>query len=274
MRLGRSTTGTAPRGEAARAAVGPGSRTGADAQLVISGLRHRYLGRVTALDGVDLTIGRGESVALLGANGCGKSTLLRVMDGLLFPDEGSYTAFGERVTEEALEDEARNRAFRSRVGFVFQSTDVQLFSTTVRDELAFGCRQLGLDEDETRERVADVLALLDIESLADRPPYQLSGGQAKRVAIASVLVMAPRVLLLDEPTAALDPRSQAAMVALVRTLNEAGTTIVIASHDLDVVESLAARSVVLTEDHIVARDAPTADVLADTALLRDANLIA
>ena len=128
---------------------------------------------------------RGERLALLGANGCGKSTLLKVLDGLVFPDWGSFHAFGATVTEDALEDEQMSAGFRSRVGFVFQNSDAQVFSPTVREEVAFGPLQLGLSRDEVHDRVRDVLAMLDIADLADRAPFQLSGGQKKRVAIAS-----------------------------------------------------------------------------------------
>src|SRR5919198_6679975 len=160
--------------------AGQPSPTAADTLLVAEDLHYAYLGRFPALAGVSLSVRRGERLALLGANGCGKSTLLKVLDGLTFPDRGSYTAFGQPVTEDALEDEQFARAFRSRVGFVFQNSDVQLFSPTVREEVAFGCLQLGLTRDETAARLADVLALLEIAELADRPPFQLSGGQKKR----------------------------------------------------------------------------------------------
>ena len=195
-------------------------------------LHYAYLGRFPALDGVSLAVERGEKVALLGANGCGKSTLLKVLDGLLFPDAGTFEAFGETITEDGLEDEQFSRGFRSRVGFIFQNSDAQVFSPTVREEIAFGPLNMGLAQDEVRQRVDDTLAMLDIADLADRAPYQLSGGQKKRVAIASVLVMNPEVLLFDEPTAALDPRTQQWLIELIVELNGAGKTIVLATHDL------------------------------------------
>ncbi|WP_432993542.1 energy-coupling factor ABC transporter ATP-binding protein [Dactylosporangium sp. CA-233914] len=236
-------------------------------------LRYQYLERFTALDGVSLTVERGETVALLGANGCGKSTLLKLLDGLLFADSGTFTAFGEQVTEDKLEDEQFNHGFRARVGFVFQNSDAQVFSPSVREEIAFGCLQLGLDRDTATARVEDVLALLDIAELADRAPFQLSGGQKKRVAIASVLVMNPEVLLFDEPTAALDPRTQFWLIELLEQLRAAGKTIVLATHDLDTLPSLADRCVVFGEDHRIIADAPTAAVLDDRDLLLSANLI-
>jgi cobalt/nickel transport system ATP-binding protein len=236
-------------------------------------LHYAYLERFTALDAVSLTVERGETVALLGANGCGKSTLLKMLDGLLFPDSGTFAAFGEPVTEDKLEDEQFNQGFRGRVGFVFQNSDAQVFSPSVREEVAFGCLQLGLDRDTTNGRVDDVLAMLDIADLADRAPFQLSGGQKKRVAIASVLVMNPEVLLFDEPTAALDPRTQHWLMELLDQLRSAGKTIVLATHDLDSLPHLADRCVVFSEQHKVVADAPTAEVLADRQLLLGVNLI-
>jgi cobalt/nickel transport system ATP-binding protein len=245
----------------------------ADELLVLDRVSYAYLERFVALDDVSLTIRRGERIALLGANGCGKSTLLKVLDGLVFPDAGSYLAFGAAVTEEHLEDEQFNRGFRGRVGFIFQNTDAQIFSASVREEIAFGPLSMGMSREQVDARVADTLEMLDITDLADRPPYQLSGGQKKRVAIASVLVMNPEVLLFDEPTAALDPRTQQWLIELIAQLGHAGKTIVLATHDLDTVDVLAERCVVLSEHHRLMADGPPAKLLADTDLLLGVNLI-
>ena len=244
-----------------------------DAVFVCRDLRYSYLDRFVALDGVSLDVRPGEMVALLGANGCGKSTLLKLLDGLVHPDAGTFHAFGHLVTEDNLEDEQFSTAFRSRVGFVFQNSDTQVFSPTVREEVAFGCLQLGLSVGDTEGRVADVLGMLGIADLADRAPFQLSGGQKKKVAIASVLVMNPEVLLFDEPTAALDPRTQAWLTDLMAELHASGKTIVHATHDLDVLPRIATRCVVLSEDHRVLRSGTPAEVLADRDLLAGANLV-
>ena len=236
-------------------------------------LRYSYLDRFPALDGVSLDVVAGEKLALLGANGCGKSTLLKVLDGLVFPTGGTFHAFGELVTEDTVEDEQFSKGFRSRVGFVFQNSDAQVFSPTVREEVAFGCLQLGMSQDETLARVEDVLAMLDIADLADRAPFQLSGGQKKRVAIASVLVMNPEVLLFDEPTAALDPRTQHWLAELLVELNRAGKTIVLATHDLDVLDLVADRALVFSEEHRIVGSGTPAEVLADRALLESVNLV-
>ncbi len=234
---------------------------------------YAYLGRFPALDAVSVDVNAGERLALVGANGCGKSTLLKLLDGLLFAETGTYHAFGAEVTEDALEDAQFSKAFRSRVGFVFQSSDVQVFSPSVRDEIAFGPLNMGLPADEVAGRVADTLEMLDIAELADRAPFQLSGGQKKRVAIGSVLVMNPDVLLFDEPTAALDPRTQQWLVELIVELNAAGKTIVLASHDLESLPVLADRCVVFSEDHRVVADGKPGDVLDDTELLVGVNLV-
>jgi cobalt/nickel transport system ATP-binding protein len=236
-------------------------------------LSYSYLERFPALEMVSFDVHRGERVALLGANGCGKSTLLKILDGLIFPDSGSFRAFGQPVTEDNLEDEQFSMGFRSRVGFIFQNSDAQVFSPTVREEIAFGPLQLGWTREKVEGRIDDVLQMLDIASLADRAPYQLSGGEKKRVAIASVLVMNPEVLLFDEPTAALDPRTQQWLVDLIVELGNAGKTIVMATHDLDVLEVVADRCLMFSEEHRVVGEGDPATVLADRDLLLRVNLV-
>ncbi|MEP7111787.1 MAG: ABC transporter ATP-binding protein [Ilumatobacteraceae bacterium] len=245
----------------------------AESVFTLSGVSYAYLDRFVALSNVSMTVARGEKVALLGANGCGKSTLLKILDGLLFADAGGFVAFGEVVTEDVLEDEQFNRAFRSRVGFVFQNSEAQVFSPTVREEVAFGPLNLGMSTDEVADRVDDTLAMLDIADLADRAPYQLSAGQKKRVAIASVLAMNPDVLLFDEPTAALDPRTQQWLVELIVELNDAGKTIVLATHDLETIDVLADRCLVFSEDHQLVGKGTPIDILGDRELLLSVNLI-
>jgi cobalt/nickel transport system ATP-binding protein len=236
-------------------------------------LRYAYLDRFCALDGVSFDVAPGETLALLGANGCGKSTLLKVLDGLIFPTAGTYYAFGQEVTEDHLEDEQFAMGFRSRVGFIFQNTDAQVFSPSVREEVAFGPLQLGIGRDEVEQRIADVLAMLEISDLADRAPYQLSGGQKKRVAIASVLATNPELILFDEPTAALDPRTQQWLLELIVELGRAGKTIVLATHDLDVLDWVCTRCLVFGEEHRVVREGTPDEVLDDRDTLLAANLI-
>lgn len=247
--------------------------SGSEPLLACRDVRYAYLERFPALDGVSLEIAAGESVALLGANGCGKSTLLRLLDGLIFPDEGHFYAFGEEVTEDKLEDEQFSMGFRSRIGFVFQNSDAQVFSPTVREEIAFGPLQMGLSSEQVLERIGDVLEMLAITELADRAPYRLSGGEKKRVALASVLVTNPEVLLLDEPMAGLDPRTSDWLLELLLELRAAGKTMVLATHDLDLLEHLADRCVVFSEEHKIVAQGTPAEILADRATLLGVNLI-
>jgi len=242
-------------------------------EFVLTGVRHEYRRGSAALAGIDLTIESGQHVAIAGANGSGKSTLLKMLDGLVFPTTGTIAAFGHALTEDALEDPAFRREFRSRVGFVFQDADVQLFCNTAFDELAFGPLQLGLAEQDVRDRVATVAEQLRITPILDRAPYTLSGGEKKRVAIASVLAMEPQVLLLDEPTNALDPRSQVWLLDVLAEWKAAGKTVVIATHDLSIAAESADRMIVLSEEHGVCADGPPSEVLARRDLLLEVNLI-
>jgi cobalt/nickel transport system ATP-binding protein len=244
-----------------------------ETDFVLEGVGHEYRAGTPALAAIDLSIGCGQHVAVVGANGSGKSTLLKILDGLVFPSSGEITAFGAPLTEVALEDPAFRRDFRSRVGFVFQEADVQLFCSDVRDELAFGPLQLGLPEDEVRVRVQEVAGQLGLEKLLDRPPYSLSGGEKKRVAIASVVTMESHVLLLDEPASALDPRSQVWLLDVLEAWKREGRTVVMATHDLSVAAEAADRLVVLSEDHTPVADGTPDEVLAQRELLLAVNLI-
>ncbi|MCL5291834.1 MAG: energy-coupling factor ABC transporter ATP-binding protein [Actinobacteria bacterium] len=241
--------------------------------LKLTDVEHAYAGGITALSRINLAIRPGEHVSIIGANGSGKSTLLKMMNGLVFPSSGEVTAYERRLTEEALEEPAFRREFRSRVGFVFQDADVQLFCPSVFDELTFGPLQLEIPAVEIERRVGDVARALRIDGLLARAPYGLSGGEKKRVAIASVLTIEPEVLLLDEPTNALDPRSQVWLLNLLFELKREGKTVVAATHDLSIVEDFADRVVVLSEAHEVVADGPTREVLADRELLLSVNLI-
>lgn len=232
-----------------------------------------YFTDAPALNGVSLEIRRGERVCVLGANGCGKSTLLKIFAGLLFPQSGSFSAFGEPVSRAQTEDDAFAGAYHRKVGFIFQSADVQLFCGSVRDEVAFGLLQQGLPDKEVRRRSGDVMRMLGIELLADKTPFRLSGGEKKKVALAAVLAMNPDVLILDEPTNGLDPRTQSWLVRLLGALHGAGKTIVSSTHNLELVTRISDRAILLSEDHTVAADRPTAELTGDLPLLRSVNLI-
>jgi cobalt/nickel transport system ATP-binding protein len=231
-----------------------------------------YDDKVTALDRLSLTITAGTCIALLGANGSGKSTLLRILDGLYFPQSGKIAAFGEPFTEERLQVEDFAFAFRRRVGLVFQNPDVQLFNATVFDELAFGPLQLRWPEDVIRQRVAATLEEFDIIHLKDRPPHRLSGGEKKRVALASVLIVEPEVILLDEPAVGLDPRSQCQVVDFLCSWRGGTKTVVTATHDLNMVSQIADHCLVLQQGKLAAEGSP-ATILGDEELLKRTGLI-
>ena len=232
-----------------------------------------YNDQISALDQITLSVKPGEKLAILGSNGSGKSTLLKILDGLYFPNSGSIRAFGRPLTEQALRDDRFNFDFRSRVGFVFQDSDAQLFMPNVWDEIAFAPLQLGLDHSEVAARVEAALTALHIEKLRDRPPHQLSGGEKKRVSLASVLSLSPEVWLLDEPSAGLDPRSVSWLIDFITSQSDTGKTVILATHDLNVVEAVANRVYVLDENHLMVADGTPGDILSDQELLVEANLV-
>lgn len=234
---------------------------------------YRYPDGTLALCSVDLGLPENSSIAILGANGSGKSTLLRLLDGLQFPSEGRIEFCGQEISEEALRNDSLRQSFRQRVGFVFQNTDAQLFNATVFEEIAFGPRQLGLREEEARKRVEDTLAHLGIRHLSDRAPFRLSGGEKRKVVLASVLSMNPQVLLLDEPFLGLDPRGQSWLARTLRQLQAAGKTTIVATHTIDMVSRIAELAVVIGEDHRVLSVGPVDETLANEQLLLNANLI-
>jgi cobalt/nickel transport system ATP-binding protein len=241
----------------------------------LKNINYLYLNKIPALNDVSLSIDLGEQVAILGANGSGKSTLLKLLDGLIFPSSGVVKAFDKILTENILDGDGGDfpQFFRKKVGLIFQNSEAQLFCPTVLDEIKFGPLQLDIPEKDIHQRVNDVIEMLNIENLKDRAPYTLSGGEKKKVAIASVLSINPDVLLLDEPTNGLDPRTQRWLVELLLELRKTGKTIIIATHDLDIVEEVSERAVVFSEDHRIVANGETQAILNDTELLMKVNLI-
>ncbi|HEX9020301.1 MAG TPA: ATP-binding cassette domain-containing protein [Nitrospirota bacterium] len=234
---------------------------------------YSYTSGAPVLNDLTVDFPRGERTVILGANGTGKSTLLALLDGLVFPKGGNIHAFGRELSEDALEDRVFSAEFRKRVAFVFSNPDVQLFSSTVWDEIAFGPLQLGLAPGDIRDIVERLLESLRIADLRDRPPHTLSDGQKKKVAIASSLATDPEVLLLDEPTNGLDPRMQVWLIELLYELHQKGTTIISATHDLSIAGDIADRAVVLSEEHVIAADDTFRAVISDDDLLLTVNLI-
>ena len=214
----------------------------------------------------------GRRVALLGANGSGKSTLLRILNGLCFPDEGTVRFCGKPLTEASIQNDGFGLEFRRRVGLVFQNPDVQLFSPTVFDEVAFGPLQLRWPPDEIRRKISETLEMLEITHLKNRSPHHLSTGEKKRVALASVLILNPEILLLDEPTAALDPKSASHMIDFLVRAREGAKTIVTTTHDLDITEDIADECFVFHEGRIAATGLPS-EILSNTPLLKTTGLM-
>jgi len=240
----------------------------------LKNITYRYPGGQLGLKGINLTIYAGERVVVLGANGSGKSTLLKLLDGLIFASEGEFFAFGQPVNEALLETGEFATSFRQRVAFVFQDSDVQLFSPTVYEEITFGPRQLDLPKAEIEQRANDLLQMLGLTNLKERQPHQLSGGQKKKVAIASSLAVNPDILLLDEPTNNLDPRTQVWLFNLLMELNASGKTVILATQDLDLAQKFAERLVIVSEEHTVAADSYEVEkLLANKELLLNVNLI-
>jgi cobalt/nickel transport system ATP-binding protein len=234
---------------------------------------YNFPGQFTGLQGVNLQVWPGERLTIVGANGSGKSTLLNILDGLFFPTSGEVWAFGQRITEDGFRESSFVTFFRRRVGFLFQNPDVQLFCPTVLDEIAFGPLQLDCPQEEALEKSLEMMKILGLEKIARRAPHQLSGGEKKKVALASVLAVNPDVLLLDEPTGGLDPRTQVWLVEVLNELHSLGKTIITATHDLSILEDISDRAVVMDEGHsIVAEGAPDR-ILGDLDLLLKVNLI-
>jgi cobalt/nickel transport system ATP-binding protein len=244
-----------------------------DLVFEVKDLDYFYNEQISALNNINITVHKGENLAILGSNGSGKSTLLKILDGLYFSNKGTVNFLGEILTEQNLRDDRFNFDFRSRVGFVFQDSDSQLFLPSVWEEIAFGPLQLEIDQSEVIERVEKALLALNLEKIKNRPPHQLSGGEKKRVALASVLALSPEVWLLDEPSAGLDPRSMAWLSDFILAQGKAGNTVVLSTHDLPLVEATSDRVYILDENHQIIAEGPTQEILSDRSLLLKANLV-
>jgi cobalt/nickel transport system ATP-binding protein len=228
----------------------------------VRNLRYHYPDGTPALDGVTFRIRHGESVGIVGANGAGKSTLLLLLTGILTPTAGEIAVGETRLTKQTL------IAIRQRLGMVFQDPDDQLFMTTVFDDVAFGLRNRGLTEDEVERRVESALGAVGIPHLRERPPFKLSAGEKRTAAIATVLVMEPDILLLDEPSASLDPRARRRLIGNLKGFTH---TKIITSHDLDLVLELCQRTIIFSRGRVM-RDGLTNELLTDSALMLEAGL--
>ncbi len=232
--------------------------------IEVDGLGYAYPDGTWALRGLSLAVAAGSRLALLGPNGAGKSTLLLHLNGILLPASGRVRVLGTGVDKDTCLE------IRRRVGLVFQDPDDQVFAPTVWEDVAFGPTNLGLPVDEVARRVEAALEAVGAVDLARRAPHRLSVGQKKRVAIAGVLAMRPDVILLDEPTASLDHAGSRAVLAILDRLNRQGTTLVMATHDVDLAAEWADTVAVMAGGRLVARGGPA--LLRDEALLARAGL--
>lgn len=226
----------------------------AEAVVELQNVRYRYPTGAEALAGVTLAVQPGERVALAGPNGAGKSTLVLAMAGFLWAD-GTIRVAGHTLTRGSARD------VRRHLGLVFQDAEDQLFMPRVRDDVAFGPATMGLDEAEVEARVRAALSAVGLEGCSDRAPYHLSVGEKRRAALATVLAMRPHVLVLDEPSADLDPRGRRALIDLLRTIE---STLIVITHDLDLALETCERTIVLDAGRVVG-DGPTAELLGNPA---------
>ncbi|MDO5519323.1 MAG: ABC transporter ATP-binding protein [bacterium] len=190
-------------------------------------------------------IKEGETILLKGPNGCGKTTLLKMLNGLLFPEYGTYLFSNHKITKKQLKDERFSKWFHQQIGYVFQDSTIQLFCASVEEEISFGPEQMDLSKVDITSRVEDMISLFDIEKLRKRAPYTLSTGEKKKVAIASVLAVNPSVLIFDEPFSGLDDQTVELVKALLSHLHKAGKTMIITSHDKWAEDTLNTRIITL-----------------------------
>lgn len=231
-------------------------------KLETRGLQFAYPDGRQAIKDISFTIHHGESVGIIGANGAGKSTLLMLLMGILLPNQGEILVGDARVTKKTLP------LIRQRLGMVFQDPDDQLFMTTVYEDVAFGPRNYMLDEEEVKSRVEEALEMVGILHLKDRAPFRLSGGEKRAAAIASVLSMRPDILIMDEPTAFLDPKSRRRVIGILQRFEH---TKIIASHDLDMVLETCNRIILIKDGGLVV-DGSAREILVNAELLEDCGL--
>jgi cobalt/nickel transport system ATP-binding protein len=233
--------------------------------LAVQDIQFSYPGGVKALNGVTFEIAKGEKVAILGPNGSGKSTLMLLMAGLLTPKRGEIRVFDEKTTSRTFQN------LRQKMGIVFQDPDDQLFTSSVIEDIEYGPRNLQLPEEDIKERSSHVLEKIGIGHLKERPPHRLSFGEKKKVSLATALVLKPELLMLDEPTANLDLVSRRGLIDTLNELNKIGTTVIVATHDVEALPELADRVMVINHGALLGQG-KTQDVLQNRNLLESAGL--
>lgn len=236
-------------------------------QLSTENLSFTYPDGTQALKNINIEIEKGEKVAIIGPNGAGKSTLFSHFNGLTEPTSGCVKIEGKPISFE--KDELLK--VRQKVGIVFQDPNDQLFAPTVKEDIAFGPMNLGLSYDEVEKRVEDALKMVGMENYEDKTPHHLSGGQKKRIAIAGIIAMKPELMILDEPTAGLDPDGVEKVLNIMNQLNEEGMTLIISSHDIDMISKYADKIFVLYNGEII-ESGNKNKIFSDMELLKKAHL--
>ena len=206
---------------------------------------------VSALNDISLEIYAGELIFFTGPNGCGKSTLFKLLNGLIFPTKGEYYFDNKKIDKNTLQDNLFAKNFYKRIGYIFQNPDVQLFNATVYDEIAFGPRQMNLDEEIIHQRVNELLIYLNIQHLQDRPPYHLSGGEQKKVALAAILALNPDVLMIDEPLNGLDNKTRQWFKEFLMDFIKANKTILISTHEQELLSLPHSRIIKFNDEHTI-----------------------
>lgn len=206
---------------------------------------------VSALNDISLEIYAGELIFFTGPNGCGKSTLFKLLNGLIFPTKGEYYFDNKKIDKNTLQDNIFTKNFHKRIGYIFQNPDVQLFNATVYDEIAFGPRQMNLTEEIIHQRVNELLIYLNIQHLQDRPPYHLSGGEQKKVALAAILALNPDVLMIDEPLNGLDNKTRQWFKEFLMDFIKANKTILISTHEQELLSLPHSRIIKFNDEHTI-----------------------
>lgn len=206
---------------------------------------------VSALNDISLEIYAGELIFFTGPNGCGKSTLFKLLNGLIFPTKGEYYFDNKKIDKNTLQDNLFAKNFHKHIGYIFQNPDVQLFNATVYDEIAFGPRQMNLDEEIIHQRVNELLIYLNIQHLQDRPPYHLSGGEQKKVALAAILALNPDVLMIDEPLNGLDNKTRQWFKEFLIDFIKANKTILISTHEQELLSLPHSRIIKFNDEHTI-----------------------
>lgn len=235
--------------------------------LTFEQVSYQYADGTMALNQINLSIEKGKKIALLGNNGAGKSTLFLLMNGILKPTSGSILYNGKKLTYKKKEI----KQLRQQVGIVFQNSETQLFSSTVYEDIKFGPKNLNLSTEEIERRIKEVITLTDTESLKDKPPHFLSIGQKKRVAIAGIVAIDPELMVLDEPTAGLDPYYSKRMLDLLEKIHHRNRTILLSTHNVDLAYEWADEVIILNNGHLLAQGTPV-EVFNKTEILETSHL--